>query len=213
MVEHPAQVVRDHVERPTAVAVLESSGSIQEVFAALADEVDGFAGLYYDHEGRRTVTMTDTDRIEDVRAPVSSVLRAGLRGQESLPGYTAAREQIDQDVSELRAELAQFDYRQLYDWYHGQIVNEVGGLSSVTSMHIDERLNRILVGVEHWADIPDIEHRLEALSVPELALEVRQSGVSGSSTGLARTFVIARWDSTCIGLFRMDPCTRTATSS
>ena len=70
-----------------------------------------------------------------------------------------------------RFETADFDFRQLHDWYRGQVSPVVWG-AGVTMTDIDERRNRIVIGVAESERIPEVRARLLAAGVPEGVWEV-----------------------------------------
>jgi hypothetical protein len=53
--------------------------TIDDRFAALAREVPGFGGMYYDSTGTLNVLLRDSRRVEAARTPVAAFLRGNSK--------------------------------------------------------------------------------------------------------------------------------------
>ena len=95
--------------------------SLDQEFARLAEGVPGFGGLYVDEEGTTHVYLVDLSREREVR-----------------------------DLGE-RVEVHQgeYDFRDLFAWKAA--VRDVLARPGTVSLDIDERRNRLVVGVEREA--------------------------------------------------------------
>lgn len=112
---------------PFARAV-NSDLSLDDEFARIAEEVPGFGGMFYDDAGVANVYLTDASRAADLR-------RLGADGFKVLPG--------------------QYDYRDLVAWRAD--VDELLSLPNVVWTDIDERRNRIAVGIDQEAGVKGIQ--------------------------------------------------------
>jgi len=115
--------------------------TLDDEFSDLAGEVPGFGGLYYDDDGTLTVRLKDTGRADAARSPVSAFL-ARQAGRSSV-----RLGQIPGEVGAMRAVAARYDFRELRAWYQEQVVPGLQATDRVTMTDIDERRNRIVIGV------------------------------------------------------------------
>lgn len=67
---------------------------------------------------------------------------------------------------------AAYDFRQLLNWYKGHVLPNVLRLSAVTMTDINERVNRIQVGVESVEHLEPTRRFLSRLPIPPGAVEV-----------------------------------------
>lgn len=86
--------------------------------AAIADEVPGFAEIFYDSNQQLVVQLTDVGRLADAREKVAEFL-AQQSGKEAR--LTA---EYSSQVSRMSARPVKYNFRQLHDW-HDEIVDKV----------------------------------------------------------------------------------------
>ncbi len=140
--------------------------TLDDEFSDLAGEVPGFGGLYYDDDGTLTVRLKDTGRADAARSPVSAFL---VRQAGRSPARLG---QIPGEVGAMRAIAARYDFRELRAWYTGQVIPSLGATDGVTMTDIDERRNRIVIGVRDLSTGGAITTRLSGLGIPADAVEI-----------------------------------------
>lgn len=74
----------------------------------------------------------------------------------------------------MRVRQAKYDFRQLLGWYRAQVLPTVGGAAELTMTDIDERQNRIVIGVKDAASVETMRQRISGLQVPQDAMGVIQ---------------------------------------
>lgn len=132
--------IADSARQQAAVTVATRNAKHQTIdddFADIASQAPGFGGLFYDSSGTMNVYLVDPTRMASANVPISSFVQ---RRQ-----WPAGRE-----VKVLRG---QFDYRDLMRSY--QAMRSAASIftrgSGLVSTDIDERRNRIVVGVQNEA--------------------------------------------------------------
>ncbi len=149
---------------------LGSVRTIDDEFSDLVGEVPGFGGLFYDESGVLTVYLKDPARLNQSRAPLQAFLARGAAGNVSRLG------QIAGDVSRMRVLPATWDFRELRVWYMTHVIPNAGAADGVTMTDIDDRRNRIVIGVQDAGLIPNMLARMRDLGVPAGAVEVVEFG-------------------------------------
>jgi hypothetical protein len=130
--------------------------SRDEKYAAIADEVPGFAGIYI--SGDTVVLMlVDTTRVAEAR-------RALERSTMGFP----------QEYRHVVARRARYDFRQLREWKLAA-TNLMGREGGVT-LGIDHRGSRVTVGVIDSAGVEPMRTALLARGIPSDAFFVWVSG-------------------------------------
>jgi hypothetical protein len=159
-----------------AVAVragpLRTVRTIDDEYADLVDEIPGFGGLFYDDAGTLTAYLKDPTTLASARSAVAAFLGSKARGN------SRRLAQIADAAAAMRALRANYDFRELLKWYREVVVPSVGATVGVTMTDIDERTNRLVVGVRDASLIESIRQTLAALPVPQDAVEVIQFDAS-----------------------------------
>ncbi|HYR10387.1 MAG TPA: hypothetical protein VEQ60_21610 [Longimicrobium sp.] len=140
-------------------------GSIDDYFAALAEEIPGFGGFYFDAQGRMVVMLTGAG----TRQRAVSVLtqRVGAR-QFSLPGGRRRA-----DIANARIVTARHDFLQLRRWRQAALEG-VSAVPGMTYLDISESANRLVIGARDATAEAGIRAALEQAGVPGTAAEVRR---------------------------------------
>ena len=149
---------------PTTAAQQPAPAGLDAEFADLAREIPGFGGAYRDRTGRTVVHMagrdlsTEGDRIrERLRSRVGEVGRRDGNG----PMASSRTESIVlRDVT--------FDYLELVD-FRGRAAPAVPQRELVYT-DIDERTNRVTIGITRSADEGAIRGKLERRGIPSDAV-------------------------------------------
>ena len=161
--------------------------TLDEEFARIADQVPGFGGAFYDSTGVLTVVLKDASALQQTQPKVLALLDNGVRMEQ------ARRTKILSDVSGMRVRQGTHDSRELLTWYRGHVAPAAQGFDGLTMTDIDERKNRIVVGVRDPALVDKMREFLGGLDVPAGALEVLWfPAVERASSPVSRAFLAAK---------------------
>jgi len=141
---------------------------MDDELSELVDQIPGFGGFFYDDDGTLTVRLTDPGTLNASRVKVQEFLGKRARGNAT------RLTQIAGDAARMRVQPARYDFRQLLAWYRSAVVPGIGGEREVTMTDVDERRNRIVIGVAETGMIGPMQQRVAALAVPPDAVEVIQ---------------------------------------
>jgi len=144
--------------------------TLDEDLADLADQLPGFGGFYYDPSGTLTVNLKDESGLPEARVRLTEFL--SKRG----PQDAGRLARIAGDVSAMRAVPAKYSFRELLTIYRTVVLPAVYSLAKITITDIDDRGNRILIGVSEARMIEAVRRGLVGLGVPADAIEVVQFG-------------------------------------
>ncbi|MGH7503334.1 MAG: hypothetical protein ACREL7_16530 [Longimicrobiales bacterium] len=120
----------------------------------LARSVPGFGGLYLEADGTATVWLTN----ENARVAATRAIRAFLR-----------REGVD--ATAVRVRQADFGWQELEGWF-AAASNALFEVPGVVFVDLDERRNRVTIGVEQAAIRGRAGSVLAQLRVPDQAINV-----------------------------------------
>lgn len=136
-----------------------------ERMALLADRLPGYAGHFFNERAEFVVRIKDgRSTLADARAGVADFL------EESMTGPPARRTAARARASGLILETAEFDFRELYDWY-GVVLPAIRPLEGFKVLDIDEQKNRLEILVLSADRIPSFRSAIEELPVPQAAVE------------------------------------------
>ena len=140
--------------------------TIDDRFAALARAVPGgFGGLWLEGTVLH-VNLVDLSRREQAQA----ALKVELRGEFG-PG-AAGGQRAGVDLDRIVFHPGRYDYVQLTGWYAR--LPAALGYEGVTSTDIDERRNRIRIGVRDDANAERVRRRVRELGIPPEAVLVQR---------------------------------------
>lgn len=140
--------------------------TIDDRFAALARAVPGgFGGLWLEGTVLH-VNLVDLSRREQAQ----SALEVELRGEFG-PGAPGGQ-RASVDLGRIVFHPGRFDYVQLTGWYAR--LPAALGYEGVTSTDIDERRNRIRIGVRDDANAERVRRRIRELGIPSEAVLVER---------------------------------------
>jgi hypothetical protein len=135
---------------PAQQSVLRAAPGQEELVSALP----GFGGLFLDRDGVPTVYLTNPFEVEGADAEVADYL--GRRGFDS---------------PEIRVLLADFSLLELDRWF-GEASPAVMELDRAVYIDLDERANRLTIGVEDEATAARARGIARSRGIPEAAVEV-----------------------------------------
>lgn len=138
------------------------------LFAAIADSIPGFAGMYADEDSMTVILLTDPDRMSRARAVVATMSgRAGYHVREAFG---------------MRAKAAKFDAHALLDWKAK--VRTLFSDPTGVSVDFDEVRNRVSVKVTNEAAVSEWHAKILQLGVPADAFAVSVSPLPVVSSDL-----------------------------
>ena len=139
---------------PKAIAQSGPQPTFDDQLAQLAAAIPSFGGLFVD-ERRDTLFVYLTRSNARTLALVSRRLRALF------------------DIPERRTKMleARYDWGQLKTW-HDRMTTGVWSVAGVTTSDIDDRSNRLVVGVEDLSLRGAVQRRLDRLRIPRAAVRV-----------------------------------------
>lgn len=128
--------------------------TIDDRFAGVAQKVQEFGGLFLGDNGSVLyIYLTDLNKQNDVELAITEVL-----SDDRLAG------------KKIKVLQGQYSWLQLNDWY-GRL-NPVLSVSGVILTDIDERKNRLSVGIESSEVRSAVEQVLAELTIPRAAVDI-----------------------------------------
>jgi hypothetical protein len=150
-----------------AVPMRQGPREINADFVQLVQQVPGFGGLFIDRtsdpSGVVTVYLTNPELAAAARVSIAAFLSRIGKDQWSTKA-----------TSGLRVLQGQYDFVQLTHWY-GQVISKVP-VRGFTMGDIDERRNRIVIGVRDIAVRERVLADVAALGIPSGAVLVEEVG-------------------------------------
>jgi len=142
---------------PSAIPA-SSQRSLDDIFAAIAREVPGFAGFYFAEDGRTLIAV--------LKEPVSEpdVLCQSM----ARPSGMARLANLS-----VRSVYAQYSFLELQGWYRP--VQEALSIPGVVRSDIDEVRNRIVIGVETDEAREVVAQMVEELGIPTEAVSIEHA--------------------------------------
>lgn len=141
---------------------------LDDVYAEVARQVPGFAGIRFDGPDNVRVLLTMPDQRKAERA------RDSLAAMWRDPKLSARH---------AHATPARYDFLQLKDWYD-RFNRDALALAGVVLTDIDEGGNRLRVGVDDEQRELDVREVARRHNVPQAALHVEQTGTIRQTSGL-----------------------------
>ncbi len=132
-----------------------------EFARAARAEAPGFAGFYLEDDGTPVVRLVDTGKkaaAQQYLAPRLAALRGGRQKISRQPVFRPAA----------------YDFAQLKGWADG--LTPMTERGDVYSIDVDEKFNRVTVGVKDAAAISAVRAQATELGIPAAALHVRTEG-------------------------------------
>lgn len=134
-------------------------------FRALSRQFPEFGGFYFDARGDIVVQLTSTDRGAAVRAALAPVIRTVGKERARAGGREPA----------VKFNQAEFTFAELSS-ARDRLVNPLFELDGVTMLDVDERENRLTVGLADEAARPAAEARVRELGVPRNLVSLKVVG-------------------------------------
>ncbi len=132
--------------------------TIDERYAALADEIPDFGGLFYDQAERLNVYLKDTTAGDRSRPQLAAFLTREQGGRH--PELVAAR------LSNMRILRGKYNFRELLTLYRNSILPSIADLPTVTITDIEDSRNDIVIGVSSPEAIETVQSRVRAAGSP-----------------------------------------------
>lgn len=152
------------------------------------NEVPGFGGYYFDDQGTPTVRLTSRGQAEGAKRFVQIRLQAHRRGHDD-------RMRRNPGASDtIRVVAADYDFTQLKGW--GDRLQTAVGQSGVHMLDIDERANRVWIGVEDAGAVETVRAAMRSAKVPQGAVEIQVVPAPESRA----QYLTERFDTTWAGI-------------
>jgi hypothetical protein len=161
---------------PSLVTLPEESGNGrpgERMFREIAERVPSFAGFHLDESGRLIVRVTDRGAEGAARAAVAPLLPDLGFGQGVGPVGPA-----------VVVEPADYSFRELAAW-RDAVESAVFPLDGLVFVDLDERANRVTIGLSDEPARGRVEEALGALPVPRAAVAIRIVGEARPLAGPA----------------------------
>jgi hypothetical protein len=165
-------------------------GTLDDLFDRVAAKAAGFAGAYYTEDGALTIAVKPKDKAmtpsEQAAALDALVSVFGKAVLEPVPAMKRSQPGIGK-ITFIRAD---YRFRDLHAWY--QRARSVLGLRGVRYTDIDERSNRLVIGVTGGKPSADVVNHISKIGVPFAAIRFEASQTiyyyqySGSIIGSAQ---------------------------
>ena len=156
--------------------VVKEPGALNEQFLAIDEYVPGFGGMFYDDSGVLNVHFIDAATASQVtKDKLLDALKA-VFGDDVLSYVLATLPSTTpEDLEDATAKfiLGRYRWADLYRWYIE--ITELFSFSQVVFKDIDERINRLTVGVDDMSVLPELTARLDELSVPRGAVKFEEA--------------------------------------
>ncbi len=130
--------------------------TLDDLFEEIARDVPGFGGMFYDKGGRLNVYLLNSAQQAAAETAIASALGGGALPRGSV-----------------RVLLGRYAFSDLRNWYDRVV--EVLGIPGVVFTDIDERDNRLKVGVEDAETADAVRRELDRLAIPRAAVTVEES--------------------------------------
>ena len=120
-------------------------------------QAPGFGGMFIDSDGRLAVYVLDTTRLAATRAAITAVF-----GENHVP------------AAGIRAVQGQYSISQLKPW--ADRAGRLLALPGVTIVDVDERKNRVVIGIDRADRTRAVSRELSSLKVPRNAVLIEVIG-------------------------------------
>jgi len=160
----PAGPDRKPVQAAADRGLPSQARTVDERYALIARDVPGFGGMYQDETGTLNVYLLDPGQEGRARAAIASVMRRETEGRG------------------LRVRRGTFGFTELEGWRRK--LPAVMAIEGVVLSDIDERQNRLRVGVANAAAGQRVRDLLGRLGIPEDAVVVDETDPIGRTATL-----------------------------
>ena len=158
----PTQLLGEIAEARTSDA--RRLRTFDDEMVEMARSAPGFTGFYVDENGQLRARSTNRSNRSQIATQLHEFLRSTNQGENT------ARSAL---IAAMLIEHADYDFVQLSTWYRE--LTPLFGSSGITVTDIDERRNRVVIGVRNATSIAAIRDKLRNFAVPAEAvlIEVR----------------------------------------
>lgn len=143
--------------------------SIDQKFQKIADQAPGFGGMFFDENGDLNVYLTDPKSKATAKAALHSVFGKGLlkSGPSKSKRFKGKPRLAPGDIKVLPAK---FSFNELSKWKTQSY--DVFNIDGVSSIDLDERTNRLSIGISDKQAKQSVEDILTANGVPLSAVNI-----------------------------------------
>jgi hypothetical protein len=154
---------REPIEKPTG------AGTLDDMFARVAQQVPAFGGLFFDKSGQLTMYLTDIG--PTAQAAAETAIASVFGDDERIVGRP------------IRVLQGQYGFLQLKEWYD-VMWTAVFTIPGVIVTDIQEAQNRLYVGVETLEIAGAVEAMLAQLGIPREAVIIEETAPEVPLTSL-----------------------------
>jgi len=147
----PEPPLREH----DPLLIEEEHETLDEAYARIARLVPGFGGIFFDEFGILNVYLTD----------LSNTQEAFARLEPLLLDYFGQEAGVIPSANLWRAVQGRYNYLQLMRWYN-KLVEMIFQDLRVVKADIDERNNRLILGIKDLKDTHHLLQRIRNLDIP-----------------------------------------------
>ncbi len=151
--------------------------SIDKKFVEVAQEVPGFGGAFYDENGDINVYLLNSSKKEQAKAALSAVFGANLLTRDRDHPLWSPR----LPKGEVKVLQGKYDFATLAQWRR-RADDHVFSYPGVIFTDVDERNNRVLIGVESEETAVKVGEKLADLNVPDGAVGFEVGEVESTLT-------------------------------
>ena len=165
----PAQAASDAA---AAAPIEEMPRTLDDAFADVAELVPEFGGLYLDDHGKVHIVLLDPspELLELSKGAIAAVFGPDQRLPFTLG--SGGDDDDDDDGGQVHVERGRFGFLDLIAARERSL--GVLNIAGVSLLDIDERENRLAIGVEHMSLRHQVEQQLQALGVSLQMVKIRQ---------------------------------------
>jgi hypothetical protein len=133
--------------------------NLDDEFAEIAAKVPGFGGAFYDEDGSFTLQLVDLSKQDAAKAATEELRNRSSPAPQTRPGGIP-----QPGVGQVKTLQARYDFRELRD-IRVTARDEVLSLPGTVSLEVDEKRNRVVVGVEKQDQIGAVRNQFAKLGV------------------------------------------------
>ena len=175
--------------------------TLDEQFAHVAEQMENFAGMYYDENGELNVAVATTDLSSQSLATQAVAAKSAITevfGEDTLfnqpneaqlealsTGGDLALQSVAAPEENFKVVPVKHSFKQLVDWFK-QIESTIWSVEGVNTLDIDEVSNLIVVGADDQAAVSEIESELSSLDIPEDVVLIEVEGAAEALANLDR---------------------------
>lgn len=155
--------------------VVKQPETLDDMFIRVSKNLPGFAGLHYDESNNLVVSMkTDPNSRAAINKNMVEEQISAVFGQELFMSTSSYQAKASSVATELIIRPVEFSMIELADIF--KKLRTVMFLESVTFIDIDEKINKVYIGVENNKIVTTIRNQFDSLGVPPESVVIEKVG-------------------------------------